>query len=256
MGSLDLIAAVQAALAEGRGAALATVVRTDRSVPRRIGAAMVVFDDGRTEGTVGGGEMEARVVDEALAALVDGRGRLVHFRLVDPAVGDPGVCGGEAEIYVDPYMPTATMLIVGAGHVGRAVCHLARWAGWDPVVWDDRDELLEDLPDASSVLSGPIAAAVASARLDPRSAIVVVTRNVALDLEILPALLRSRAGYIGVMGSARRWSTTRRMLIEAGIDEDLLSRVRTPIGVEIGAETPEEIAISILAEVVDGRRAR
>ena len=256
MGSLDLIAAVQAALAEGRGAALATVVRTDRSVPRRIGAAMVVFDDGRTEGTVGGGEMQARVVDEALAALVDGRGRLVHFRLVDPAVGDPGVCGGEAEIYVDPYMPTATMLIVGAGHVGRAVCHLARWAGWDPVVWDDRDELLEDLPDAPWVLSGPIAAAVASARLDPRSAIVVVTRNVALDLEILPALLRSRAGYIGVMGSARRWSTTRRMLIEAGIDGDLLSRVRTPIGVEIGAETPEEIAISILAEVVDGRRAR
>ena len=256
MGSLDLIAAVRAALAEGRGAALATVVRTDRSVPRRIGAAMVVFDDGRTEGTVGGGEMEARVVDEALTALVDGRGRLVHFRLVDPAVGDPGVCGGEAEIYVDPYMPTATMLIVGAGHVGRAVCHLARWTGWDPVVWDDRAELLDDLPDAGRVLSGPIDDAVATARLDPRSAIVVVTRNVALDLEILPALLSSSAGYIGVMGSARRWATTRRMLLEAGIDEDLLARVRTPIGVEIGAETPEEIAISILAEVVGGHRAR
>lgn len=256
MGSLDLIAAVRDALTEGRGAALATVVRTDRSVPRRIGAAMVVFDDGRTQGTVGGGEMEARVVEEALAALVDGQGRLVHYRLVDPAVGDPGVCGGEAEIYVDPYMPTATMLIVGAGHVGRAVCHLARWTGWEPVVWDDRAELLADLPDAAAVLSGPIDAAVASARLDTRSAIVVVTRNVALDLEILPSLLGSGAGYIGVMGSARRWSTTRRMLLEAGVDEDLLARVRTPIGVEIGAETPEEIAISILAEVVDGRRAR
>lgn len=256
MGSLDLIAAVRDALAEGRGAALATVVRTDRSVPRRIGAAMVVFDDGRTQGTVGGGEMEARVVEEALAALVDGQGRLVHFRLVDPAAGDPGVCGGEAEIYVDPYMPTATMLIVGAGHVGRAVCHLARWTGWDPVVWDDRGELLDDLPDASAVLSGPIEAALDAARLSPRSAIVVVTRNVALDVEILPPLLRSGAGYIGVMGSARRWSTTRKLLLDAGVDEELLARVNTPIGVEIGAETPEEIAISILAEVVDGRRAR
>lgn len=256
MGSIDLISSIRDVVAAGRGAALATVVRTDRSVPRRIGASMVVFDDGRTEGTVGGGEMEARVVTEALDALTDGRGRLVRYRLVDPSAGDPGVCGGEAEIYVEPYMPTATMLIVGAGHVGRAVCHLARWTGWNPVVWDDRSDLLDDLPDAGRVLSGTIASALESTRLDARSAIVVVTRNVALDLEILPALLASEAGYIGVMGSARRWSTTRRLLTEAGLDEASLSRVRTPIGVEIGAETPEEIAISILAEVVDGRRAR
>jgi len=256
VGSIDLISLIGDTVAGGRGAALATVVRTDRSVPRRVGAAMVVFDDGRTEGTVGGGEMEARVVAEALEALVDGRARLVHYRLVDPAVGDPGVCGGEADIYVEPYMPTATMLIVGAGHVGRAVCHLARWTGWDPVVWDDRSELLDDLPDASRVLSGPITEALGSARIDARSAIVVVTRNVALDLEILPPLLATDAGYIGVMGSARRWSTTRRLLVGAGVDEASLGRIRTPIGVEIGAETPEEIAISILAEVVGGRHVR
>jgi xanthine dehydrogenase accessory factor len=254
VGSIDLIASIGDAVAAGRSAALATVVRTDRSVPRRVGAAMVVFDDGRTEGSVGGGEMEARVIAEARQALVDGRGRLVHYRLVDPTAGDPGVCGGEADIYVEPYMPTATMLIVGAGHVGRAVCHLARWTGWDPIVWDDRSELLDDIPEAGRVLSGPIATALEAAHLDARSAIVVVTRNVALDLEILPALLNSGAGYIGVMGSARRWSTTRRSLVEAGVDEASLKRVRTPIGVEIGAETPEEIAISILAEVVGGRR--
>jgi xanthine dehydrogenase accessory factor len=225
MGSLSSLRIVLDEVAAGRRAALATVVRTDRSTPRRHGASMVVLADGTRRGTVGGGEMEARVVEAATQSLADGRPRLITYRLVDPASGDPGVCGGEMDVYVEPYMREPTLLIIGAGHVGRAVCELAQWSGWRPVLWDDRPEQLE-------------------------TAIVVVTRNVELDRAILPPLLRSDAGYIGLMGSSRRWSTTRELLIDDGLDVDVLDRVRTPIGVEIGAETPEEIAISIMAEVV------
>ena len=92
---------------------------------------MLIRDDGSRSGTVGGGEMESRVVDVAVEAMADGQPRLLNYRLVDPSTGDPGVCGGEMDVYVEPYMNTASLLIIGAGHVGRAVSELAQWTGWD-----------------------------------------------------------------------------------------------------------------------------
>ncbi len=233
----------------GRRAALATVVRTDRSVPRRTGASMVIRADGSTNGSVGGGEMEARVVRAALECMRDGVPRLVNYRLIDPASGDPGVCGGEVDVYVEPYMASPTLFIIGAGHVGRAVAELATWSGWAAHVWDDRDGLTTDLPDGATGHSADLNEALAST-IDERSAIVIVTRNVSVDVELLPTVLATSARYIGVMGSGRRWSTTRDLLIAKGVTEAALERISTPIGLEIGAETPEEIAISILAEVV------
>jgi len=250
MGSLSSLRIVLDEVAAGRRAALATVVRTDRSTPRRHGASMVVLADGTRRGTVGGGEMEARVVEAATQSLADGQPRLITYRLVDPASGDPGVCGGEMDVYVEPYMREPTLLIIGAGHVGRAVCELAQWSGWRPVLWDDRPEQLDTFIEPIQTFSNDIEDMLAETSVDAGTAIVVVTRNVELDRAILPPLLRSDAGYIGLMGSSRRWSTTRELLIDDGLDVDVLDRVRTPIGVEIGAETPEEIAISIMAEVV------
>ncbi len=217
---------------------------------------MLIRDDGSRLGTVGGGEMESRVVDVAGEAMADGRPRLLTYRLVDPSTGDPGVCGGEMDVYVEPYMNTASLLIIGAGHVGRAVCELAQWTGWDVHLWDDRPEQLEELDDAVTPHGGELSEVLADIPLDARSAIVMVTRNVHLDVELIPAVVKQPAAYIGLMGSARRWSTTKKLLIDAGCSEDEISRISTPIGLEIGAETPEQIAISIMAEVVRATSTR
>lgn len=160
------------------------------------------------------------------------------------------------DVYVEPYMNTASLLIIGAGHVGRAVCELAQWTGWDVHLWDDRPEQLEELDDAVTPHGGELSEVLADIPLDARSAIVMVTRNVPLDVELIPAVVKQPAAYIGLMGSARRWSTTKKLLIDGGCSEDEISRISTPIGLEIGAETPEQIAISIMAEVVRATSTR
>lgn len=260
----DVIRQLAAAIERGEPVVLATVVRTDRSVPRRPGTKMLIHADGRTTGTVGGGEMEARVNAEAVRALTERTPRVLTFDLVDPASGDPGVCGGTAEIYLEPHMPDPLLVIIGAGHVGRAVTDLARWLGFRTIVWDDRPDAIDELaagldPDRGdrppvTTMTGPIADALALSPLDGDASVVMVTRNVAIDLDLLPPLLASGAGYIGLMGSRRRWTTTRTRLVEAGAVEADLDRVVSPIGIEINAETPEEIAVSILAQVVANRR--
>ena len=251
--------------------ASATVVDTSRSVPRRAGAKMLVFRDGSISGTVGGGEMEARVVAESVAALGDGRCRLLSYRLVDPVRGDPGVCGGDVQIFVEPHMPKPTVIVMGYGHVGRAVAQLARWLGFRVVASDDRPGMEDDShvqPDIADSVGGTAPDAVAdelvigtvdellSGRtLDADVSVVLVTRNVDVDAAALPTLLATDAGYVGVMGSERRWATTRARLEAEGVDPAALDRVHAPIGVEVGAETPEEIALSIMAEVVAHRRS-
>ena len=164
---------------------------------------MLIRDDGSRLGTVGGGEMESRVVDVAGEAMADGQPRLLTYRLVDPSTGDPGVCGGEMDVYVEPYMNTASLLIIGAGHVGRAVSELAQWTGWDVHLWDDRPEQLEELDDAVTPHGGELSEVLADIPLDARSAIVMVTRNVPLDVELIPAVVKQPAAYIGLMGSAQ-----------------------------------------------------
>ncbi len=231
---------------------LATITATDRSVPRRPGTKMLVFDDG-TElgsilGTIGGGEMEARVRREAVNSLADGRPRTLSYTLLDPATGDPGVCGGEVHLFLEPYMPPKQLLVIGAGHVGQAVVELARWLDLPCLVWDDRPEQLEAISGARQLLGGPIADA--AALIDPQTAVVLLTRNVGLDVQLLPVILASPAPLVGVMGSTRRWQTTLALLRDAGVTDAQLGRVRTPVGIEIGAESPKEIAVSVLAQII------
>lgn len=241
-------------LAEGHQVVLATVVATSRSVPRHPGAKMLITGDGRRVGTVGGGEMEARVAAEATAALADGRSRLLDYRLVDPDDGDPGVCGGEVTIHLEPYMPPATVLVIGCGHVGRAVADLARWLGYRVVATDDRPEVAEDIPGADLVVVGSITEVLGQVTLTPRDHAVVVTRDTNLDVTNLPHLLATVVGTVGVMGSARRWAGTRAALEESGVTSEDLDRVTSPIGMDLGAETPEEIAVSIMAQILEADR--
>lgn len=156
-------------------------------------------------------------------------------------------------------MPSPTLMIIGAGHVGRAVAELATWLGVRTVVWDDRDAvaqaLAREIDEVAAVFSGPIDDVLDAEPLGPADAIVIVTRNAELDLELLPVLLATTARYVGLMGSGRRWATTRGRLREAGVTDADLDRVHTPIGLEIHAETPEEIGVSILTEVMGVLRA-
>ena len=248
----ELVAAVD----RGESVARVVVVDAHRSVPRRAGASMLVWADGRTVGTVGGGEMEARAVRSAGESLVDGRPRRLRFELLDPGAGDPGVCGGEVELYVEPHVGDPTIYVIGCGHVGRAVVDLAHWLGFRVVATDDRAELVtsQALPHADVMVAGAIGDALEQAPINANTDVVIVTRNVAVDLKILPLVVATSARSIGVMGSRRRWATTRAALIASGSSEEQLSRVRTPIGLEIAAETPEEIAVSIMAEIVESRR--
>jgi len=253
----SLITELADAIKRGEPVVVATVVQTHNSVPRRPGSKMLVFGDGHTVDTIGGGELEHRVKTAAADALTDGVPRFLSYSLVDPGAGDPGLCGGEADIFLEPYMPTATLYVIGAGHVGKAVGELGRWLGFRTVVWDDRADLIDQVEQNDAVdiaVSGPIGDALAGQPVTANDSIVMVTRNVALDVEILPHLLATKAGYIGLMGSNRRWDTTRSQLLDAGVAESDLDRIHTPIGIEIRAETPEEIAVSILAEVIGGRR--
>jgi xanthine dehydrogenase accessory factor len=255
--SMDSIfAALAEAERKGNAVALATVVRVTGSVPRHEGAKMLIYPDGSTLGTVGGGEMESRVCAEAQSALAERTPRSVHYQLSDPSDGDPGVCGGSAEIFIEPIRPAVTLLVVGAGHVGKAVVQLGKQLGFFVVASDDRTELCtpQELPGADLYLACAMRDIPARIDLDAQTYIVLATRNVDVDVEGLPALLAEPSAYVGVIGSRRRWLTTAEALARRGIPGEAIARVRSPVGLELRAETPEEIAVSILAEVIMVRR--
>lgn len=252
----NLFAELVTAQEAGQLVAMATIIRARGSVPRHVGSKMLIYQDGRVSGTIGGGEMEARVIDEARQAFGHGQPRLVPYSLVDPASGDPGLCGGEVEIYIEPFLSPATVLVIGGGHVGRAVVHLASWLGFRVALHDDREEMATPgaVPGADIYLPGDIESALAQLQVTENTYIVIVTRNVTLDRQIIPRLLDTPAPYIGVIGSRRRWAETKKMLAEDGFTGELLTRCHSPIGLELNAETPAEIAISILAEIIMVRR--
>jgi len=253
---LDILQELLAARESGQPVVLATIVRARGSVPRHAGSKMIIYSDGRLSGTIGGGEMESRIRDEALASLKDGKPRLVPYSLVDPARGDPGLCGGEVEIYVEPYRSPASVLVIGCGHVGQAVAGLASWLGYRVAVHDDRQELVgpDVIPEADVRLAGTIDEALEAFEVTGNCYVVVVTRNVLVDRQVLPRLLPTPAPYIGVIGSRRRWAETKRLLLEDGLTERDLDRIHSPIGLNLNAETPREIALSIMGEIIQYRR--
>jgi xanthine dehydrogenase accessory factor len=232
--------------------ALCTIVRSRGSTPRHSTSKMLVYRDGKILGTVGGGEVENRVIKEALQAMKIGKPRLLEYNMADPERGDPGVCGGQVEIYVEPILPKPVLVVVGGGHVGQAVAHLAHWLGFRVVVSDDRAEFCTPaaVPEAEAFYPVPLAKLPESMAITPWTYLVLTTRGVNIDVAGLPVLLETPAAYIGVIGSRRRWATARQKLLQDGVAPELLERVHSPIGLELHAETPQEIAVSILAEII------
>ncbi len=236
----------------GQLAALCTIIESSGSTPRHTGSKMLVFEDGKIEGTIGGGELENRVIQEALQAIKEEKTKKLNYKMADPTQGDPGVCGGQVEIFVEPILPPKKIIVIGAGHVGKAVAHLAKWLGYMVIISDDRPEYCTPafVPDADEYIICSLADLVKETHINPQTALILTTRNIQVDIEGLPSLITSTAGYIGVIGSKKRWATTTKKLIEKGIKPEALENIHSPMGLELKAETPEEIALSIMAEIL------
>lgn len=232
--------------------ALCTVVKSEGSTPRHVGSKMLVYPDGKFVGTVGGGDLEHRVLDEAWMAMSDGESRMLSYTMSDPSRGDPGVCGGTVEVFVEPILPPAMIVVIGAGHVGKAVVHLAKWLGFRVAVNDDRAEFCnpEVTPGADAYYPIEMGKLPEQLKINKRTYIVITSRGSSVDALGLPSLLETNPAYIGVIGSRRRWLTTVKALKAKGVSEDKINQVHSPMGLELNAETPEEIAVSILAEIM------
>jgi xanthine dehydrogenase accessory factor len=159
------------------------------------------------------------------------------------------------DIFLEPLVSEATLLVIGCGHVGKALAELAHWLGWRVAVSDDREEFCnpKNIPNADVYLPVHPAKITDQFAITSQTYIAAVPRRVPLDVEFLPPLLDTPAAYIGVMGSKRRWITTYKQMVEKGVDEKQLKRLHAPLGLELNAETPEEIAVSIMAEVISVR---
>ena len=233
-------------------AALCTVVKSEGSTPRHVGSKMLVYPDSRFIGTVGGGELESRVIKAAIESLKSGNAQTLSYTMADPSRGDPGVCGGTVEVFVEPILPPAMIVVIGGGHVGKAVVHLAKWLGFRVAVSDDRPEFCnpESVPGADAYYPVEMGKLTEQLKVTPQTYLVITSRGSSVDAQGLPSLLESNAAYIGVIGSRRRWLTTVKALKEKGVSEEKFARVHSPMGLELNAETPEEIAVSIMAEVL------
>ena len=253
---MDLYSAILDARSKGTPCALCTVIRARGSAPRHAGSKMLVFEDGRIVETIGGGEMESRVIAAARQTIQDGQPRLEHYELVDPQQGDPGVCGGEVDIFIESIKPDPVVLVIGGGHVGKAIVHLAKWLGFRVALADDRPEFCTPdwAPGADDYLPGPLADLPRRFAFHAETYVVMPTRGMPLDVEALPYLIDAPHAYLGVIGSRRRWAIAVKALTERGIPEEKLRSVHAPMGLELNAETPEEIAVSILAEIIMLRR--
>ena len=233
-------------------AALCTVTGSEGSTPRHVGSKMLVYPDGHFIGTVGGGELENRVIKAALQSIQDESAQTLSYTMADPSRGDPGVCGGQVEVFVEPILPAPFLVVIGAGHVGKTVVHLAKWLGYRVALSDDRVEFCnpESTPDADAYYPVSMNELPKHVSIDKRTILILTTRGSAIDSAGLSPLLDSPAAYIGIIGSKRRWATTVKALQEKGISQEKISKVHSPMGLELQAETPEEIALSIMAEVM------
>jgi xanthine dehydrogenase accessory factor len=238
----------------GRSLAIATIVECRGSSPQKQGAKMLVRDDGSSMGTLGGGCLEADVVQGALMSMKSKEPMTMPFELVEREGGL--VCGGTVLVYIEPMVPDPHLVILGAGHVGKMLAKLARFTGFRVTVADDRKEFAnaENVPDASEFVVTDFERAFESISADTGTFIVVATRGHNHDLDAVKAALGTGASYIGLLGSRRKKALLSKALEESGFSRDDISRVIIPVGMEIGSVTPEEIGVSIMAQIIQRRR--
>jgi xanthine dehydrogenase accessory factor len=247
---------VASALRRGESLALLTVVRVYGAAPCPPGSKLLVRKDGRLTGSLGGAGTDARAREDGLRIMRSGQAELVTYHL-DPDSGESvGSCGATLEIFVEPARPEPRLFIAGSGYVAQALARLAGPLGWRVGMVDDRSEFTRsaELPSSVEITVADIATWLKERDPDQMTAVVIVTRGHRIDEEALRAALATSAGYIGMISSPSKVRTIFRRLLRANVSRDELERVHAPIGLDLGAETPDEIALSIAAELLQWRR--
>lgn len=247
---------IAAALARGEAGALLTVVKIYGAAPCAPGTKLFVRDDGSVLGTFGGRQTDARARADGLQALASGQTGLLTYHL-DPEGGESvGSCGATLEIFVEPVRPEPRLILAGSGYVAQALTRLATSIGWRVSLLDDRSEFVQSaaLPDNVTLTVGDIPELLPTLAPDAMTALVIVTRGHKVDQEALETALTTAAGYVGMIGSPSKVRTIFRKLLRKGVTPEALERVHAPVGLDLGAKTPDEIALSIAAELLMWRR--
>jgi xanthine dehydrogenase accessory factor len=265
MRAAELHAKIAELTLQGVPFVLATITQVTGSSPRGVGAKMLVLADGSIVETIGGGALERQVIADALSCMATGESRSERYELRekgDKALGT--LCGGEATVFLDVHAPARVLLIVGAGHVGQKLAALGKLLDYQVIVLDPRrDMVTEDrFPYADQLVHGDPANTSDLVPISATTHVVIVTHGHLYDTDALRSVIGSPAASIGMIGSATKVQKIRAQLLAEGIPEDRLDAVHAPIGLDIGAETPAELALCIMAEIVadgcgklDGRDA-
>ncbi|MGO8949454.1 MAG: XdhC family protein [Ktedonobacterales bacterium] len=247
---------ITVALGRGEPIALLTVVKIWGAAPCAPGARLLVHSDGRVSGTLGGAATDARAVEDALRSLNSGQPFLTTYHLDAEGGESVGSCGASLEVFVEPLRPESRLLVAGSGYVAQALARLAVPLGWRVTLLDDRSEFIRgaNLPENVETGVGDLVELLVKQHPNPGTAIVVVTRGHRSDGDALRAALATSAGYVGMIGSIGKVRTIFRALLKEGASPETLERVHAPIGLDLGAKTPDEIALSIAAELQMWRR--
>jgi len=246
---------IQASLKHGERIAVATVVKTIGAAPCGVGTKLLVHADGSTSGSLSGAKVDAQAAQESMQALREGHSNLVHIHLdADQAVGS---CGATLELFIEVLYPEPRLIIAGAGYVAQALARLATSLDFRIVVVDDRRDLADPqvFGEKIQLAFGDIPQTIRELEPDEASWIVIVTRGHHLDKDALRAALETHARYVGMIGSPGKIKKIFRDLLEDGITREQLAQVHSPIGLDLGAETPDEIALSIAAEMLMLRKS-
>ena len=236
---------------ERRAHSIVTIAAAKGSVPRQAGSKMLVYPDGRISGTIGGGKFESLVLADTLAMPRKSAPLLKTYPLHEASVDSFGaVCGGEVTVLIEPQLPPPALTLVGAGHCSRALAQLARTCGWHVTVLDDRADQLTAFP-AHDILTDSAPAFIAAKSWQDDDALVLVSRSYQIDRDALATALRHRTmGYLGMIGSQRKVRLVLTDLLSDGFTTADLKDLRAPLGLDLGADHPDEIAVSIFAEIL------
>jgi xanthine dehydrogenase accessory factor len=255
----EVFAALAEALERGEEVALVTIVSAHGSTPQRVGAKMLVYPDGRTVGTIGGGCYENDAFWKAREAITLRRPLNVKYELNDDFAQETGlVCGGQMEVFIEPVEASPDVYVFGAGHVGYFVAKLAYEVGFRVHVIDDREKFAsaERFGEGIDLVVENIPAWLAAHTLPPTAYAVIVTRGHTHDLDALRALSATPLRYLGLIGSKAKVRRIFDALLEEGTPESALTGIHAPIGLDIGAISPQEIAVSIVAELIAAKHGK
>ena len=241
----------------GQKAALATIIEVSGSIPSFQSAKMLVREDGSMVGTIGGGCTEAEVWNAAREVMETEKPKMLSFNLGQDAAYDQGlICGGQLNVYVEPVLPIPSCFIFGAGHISKSLSKIATQAGFRTVIIDNRDTYAsrERFPEAAEIFAGEYEEAFPKLAVNDSSYFIIVTRGHKDDMRVLRWVVMQPARYLGMIGSKRKTIEVVKHLRREGIPVEKFAKLHAPMGFDIGAVTPEEIAVSVVAEMIQRRR--